>query len=114
MYTIDRSVAIIRPKQPFIDWANRLPDAEEQVSIEDLRDDCTAVLIAECNDAQERKKLINEMALELFESELFSWCTDENWWPQNRTSEMFWDWFDVELHTVVIDPYEDPIEKEDL
>jgi len=114
MYSIDRSVAIIRPKQPFLDWANKLPDAEEEVSLEDLVDDCTAILIAECDDAQEAKALINAMALDFLESELFSWCTYQNWWPQNRTKEMFWDWFDVEFHSIVIDPYQDRIKRKVL
>ena len=114
MYSIDRSVAIIRPKQPFLDWANQLPDAEGEVSLEDLKDDCTAILIAECNDVQAAKVLINEMALDFLESELFSWCTYQNWWPQDRTKEMFWDWFDVEFHSMVIDPYEDRIKRKVL
>lgn len=60
------------------------------------------------------KALINEMALDFLESELFSWCTCQNWWPQDRTKEMFWDWFDVEFHSMVIDPYEDRIKRKVL
>ena len=109
MYTIDRSVAIIRPKQPFLDWANQLPDAEDGVSLDDLKKDCTVILIAECNSDQEAKECISEMCLDFFEGELFSWCTHEPWWPQNRTKEMFWEWFEVEFHSMVIDTYEDRV-----
>jgi hypothetical protein len=34
MYTINRSIAILRIKQPFVDWANELPDAEIKSSFE--------------------------------------------------------------------------------
>jgi len=45
MYTINRSIAIIRPKRPFVDWANQLPDAEFKSSLDDFKTDCLAVLI---------------------------------------------------------------------
>ena len=50
---------------------------------------------------------------DIFIEELFAWCTEESWWPQNRTKEMFWQWFEAELHSIVRDPYTDPIEKEE-
>jgi hypothetical protein len=114
MYTIDRSIAIIRPKLPFLDWANQLPDAEDAVSLDDLKKDCTVVLIAECNGDEEASECISEMCLDFFEGELFSWCTHEPWWPQNRTKEMFWELFEVEFHSMVIDPYEDRVIRKSL
>ena len=50
---------------------------------------------------------------DIFFEELYGWCTDESWWPQDRTKEMFWQWFEVELHSIVKDPHTDPIEKLD-
>lgn len=49
MYTINRSIAIIRPKQPFVDWVNELPDAEWKSSLSDFKNDCFALLIPEYN-----------------------------------------------------------------
>lgn len=115
MYSIDRSAAIIRPKQPFVDWANQLPDAEWKVSLDTFKDDCHVILIANYDGGDEGAlEQINDMCLDLFEEELFGWCTYEQWWPKNRTKEMFWEWFDVELHSLIIDPYEDPIKKGEL
>jgi hypothetical protein len=112
MYTINRSLAIIKPQQPFVDWANQLSDADGKVSLADFREDCLAVLIAEYDTDEEARGHINAMWEDLFEEELWEWCTEESWWPQERTREMFWEWFDVEFHSVVADPYEDPIKKE--
>ncbi|MGB7291542.1 MAG: hypothetical protein WBD99_05170 [Thermodesulfobacteriota bacterium] len=51
---------------------------------------------------------------DIFEEELFVWCREKSWWPENITQEMFWEWFDVELHSAVMDPYAEPIVKEEL
>lgn len=114
MYEINRSIAVIRPKKAFIDWANNLPDANFQVSDKDFRDDCLVILIPEYDTNEQAKEYISELYEEILERELFGWCTNEEWWPKNRTQEIFWQWFDMELHSVVVDPYEDEIKKERL
>ncbi|MFH1767385.1 MAG: hypothetical protein ABH826_04870 [Patescibacteria group bacterium] len=114
MYVINRGVAIIKPKQPFVDWANQLPDAQWEVLVKDFQDDCLAVLIPEYDNDEEAKRHINKMYVDIFNDELFGWCTNEKRWPKNRTRKMFWEWFDVEFHSVVIDPTEEPILKEDM
>jgi len=108
MHIIDRSIAIIKPKQPYVDWANQLPDANSEVSLDDFQRDCFALLIAEYDTEEEAREHINEMWEDLFEEKLLGWSTNEDWWPEERTKEMFWEWFDVEFHSMVIDPYEDP------
>jgi hypothetical protein len=112
MYTINRSIAIVKPKQPFVDWANQLPDADWKVLLDDFKVDCLAILIPEYNTGEEAKDYINEIYDDIFEEELFGWCTEESWWPQYRTQEMFWQWFEVDLHSVVMEPFTDRIEKE--
>ena len=54
---INRSLAIIKPKQPFADWANQLPDAKWKTVIKDLQDDCTAFLIPEHDSDSDAKKV---------------------------------------------------------
>lgn len=112
-YTINRSVAIIKPKQPYVDWANQLPDANRKTSLSYLQKDCTVILIPEYDNEEGSKKYIDKIAKDIFEDELFSWCTNEDWWPQNRTKAMFWKWFDVEPQFEVIDPSEEAIMKEE-
>ncbi|MCI0404776.1 MAG: hypothetical protein L0209_01665 [candidate division Zixibacteria bacterium] len=113
MRTINRSLAIIIPKQPFVDWANQLPDADFKVSLDDLQEDCLAILIPEYDTKDEAKAYIDELSEDLFEELLFDWCTEEAWLPQERTKELFWQWFEVALHSVVIDPCENPIKKDE-
>jgi hypothetical protein len=114
MKSINRYVAVVKPKQSFIDWANQLPDAEERVTLAELQTDCMAILIPESEIEGGSEAIINSMALALLEEELESWCTHEPWWPQNRTNDMFWELFDVEVHSVVMDAGRGPIRKEDV
>jgi hypothetical protein len=50
----------------------------------------------------------------MFEIELTSWYQDEAVWPRPRNYRAFRQWFGVELHTMVIDPYEDEIAREEF
>ncbi len=79
MYTINRSIAIIKPKQPFVDWANQLPDAEWKVSLDNFKGDCLAILIPEYGTDEEAKEYIDEIYEDIFEEELFDCCTEESW-----------------------------------
>jgi hypothetical protein len=47
MFTVNRSVAIIRPKQPFVDWANSVSNDGKQYTIEELNTECNAILLPE-------------------------------------------------------------------
>jgi len=107
MYTINRSIAIIRIKQPFVDWANQLPDTEFKSSLDDFKTDCLAILIPGYQTDEEAIGYI-------FIEKLYGWCTEEEWFPQDRTNEMFWQWFEVELHSIVMDSCMEPIEEEEL
>ena len=65
--------------------------------------DRTAFLIPEFDTQAESKKYLTEIWQDIFEYELDGWCTEEAWWPKDRTFKMFKEWFDVEVHSVVID-----------
>ena len=112
MYVINRSAAIIRPKQPFADWANSLEDEENKYSIKDFSSDCTVILLTEIDSDEHADAIVKNLYKNIFEVELLGWTTDENEWPRNRKYEMFLEWFEVEYHSIVIDPFVDDIEKE--
>ncbi len=97
---INRGAIIIRPKQPYIDWADRLDDSDILPSTDGER---TIYLVPEYEDDLEAMDVLTRCYDILFEAELFGWCTDETTWPKNRTLAMFRDWFLVEFHSVVED-----------
>ena len=97
---LNRGALIVRPKQPYLDWAASLDDSGV---VPDPEDEQTVYLIPEFDDDDEASEILEDIYAEVFERELHGWHTDEAAWPQNRTFAMFKEWFDVELHSVVED-----------
>ena len=97
---VNRSALIVRPKQPFLDWAMRLDDSGLVPSIDDEQ---TVYLIPEYDDDDHAAEILKLVFAEVFERELFEWHTDEAAWPKDRTFALFREWFDVEFHSVVED-----------
>jgi len=113
MYLINRAVAIVKPRQPFLEWLSRMPDPPQGLTLDELREDCTAFLIPEPTYQDEAEGFVEEIYDEIFEIELNAWYTHEALWPPHRDYKMFLEWFDVEIHSMVIDSQEDEIEAEE-
>lgn len=110
MYMINRASIIVRPKQPFVDWINAHPDsAGLDISLEQVRADSTAYLIPEFDSNKEAEDYIKDLSADIFEIELELWYSDDQFWPKKRDYEKFLQWFEVEAHSMVIDPYENEI-----
>lgn len=110
MYEINRSLAIILPKQPFLDWLIRSDETiAPDITLAELRRDANALLIPECDDEDSAMEFIYANYEELFVRELEDWVMDERTWPQKRSLRMFQDWFEVEVHSMVTDMVEDDI-----
>ena len=97
---LNRAVLIVRPKQPYIDWAAGLDDSG---LVPDAEDEQTVYLIPSYEDEDEAWEIVEEVYETVFENELYDWHTDESAWPQDRDFAMFQEWFDIELHSVVED-----------
>lgn len=113
MYLINRAVVIVKPKQPVLDWLNQMPNPLGDRTLDWIRRDCTVFLIPEPTDQDEAQEFIQEIYGKIFDLELNSWYTNEALWPRERNFEMFLEWFDVEVHSMVIDSLEDEIEAEE-
>lgn len=113
-YFVERSVAIVKPKTPFLNWVNTsFQDLEVELTLESIRIDCNSYLIPEANEIEDGINFIDEKFAEIFALELSSWTEDKTSWPKESfTLKMFWEWFDVEIHPVTIDIAE--IEENDL
>jgi hypothetical protein len=110
MYEINRSLAIIKPKQIFMDWLVRCIDPlPEGMTLDELRKDATALLIPEFDDEESAFQFIYSNYDELFERELEDWIGDESLWPSGRTLKLFKEWFDIEIHSMVTDMVEDDL-----
>lgn len=97
---LNRGVVIVRPDQPYFDWAAGLDDSG---IVPDPNDEQTVYLIPSYEDDDEAWGILEEIYSEIFENELYGWHTDERAWPKDRDFEMFKQWFRIELHSVVED-----------
>lgn len=109
---IDRGVAIVRPKQPFLDWINDSAGFAEPVTFQDLMEDCTAILVPDLDTLDETREFLEPMKPMLLELELDGWIRDRSEWPEERTGELFDAWFDIEVHSMVWDVLAGPLPKE--
>jgi hypothetical protein len=109
MYAVNRSVVVLKPRQPFLDWLQGTPDWDFDLGLDSLRVDCTSFLIPECHELEDAVQFMDQHFAGIFELELESWESDTRLWPENRTLKLFWEWFEVEIHSNVIDLAEDEI-----
>lgn len=111
MLTINRSLVILRPQQPFIDWVTSLR-GPDPVGAEEVLADATTVLIPEVDSEEEAWAYIERIASQLFELELEAWHTDPDGWPKRRGPATFRRWFAIELHSTILDPVADELMRE--
>lgn len=115
MYQLDRWAAIIKPRQPFLNWLNGLPGSlPPALGLEQMRSGCTTLLIPEFDDPDEAVAFVYRLWRDLFESELSAWCPDRKLWPSGHSVEKFMEWFDVEIHSPVIEVEPELGKEEDL
>ena len=109
MSEINRSLILLKPKQPFLDWLRALDDDDNNLTLKELSDDSTAYLVPEIWQDSDQPAILEWCYDILFEEQLESWWTDEALWPKARDLKMFLDWFEVEFHSLVLDLCNEPI-----
>jgi hypothetical protein len=118
MALINRAAILLRYKLPAIDWINRCEpgDEDDEITLELANEERNVYLISdEDADHDESVERWIELNYEvLFENELDGWCCDENLWPKNLSLRLFYEWFNVECHSLVEDTVDEPIEIEDI
>jgi len=113
MRLINRTAAIIKPRAPYIAWANSFSGAADVLSLDQARGNATALLIPEFDCNADSRDFLEENFTVIFDSQLEAWSTDRKTWPKDRSLELFREWFDLEIHELVYDVAEEPIEVED-
>lgn len=103
---VNRYLLVIRPKEPYVHWANSVGDGEDPLGPQDFQHECTTYLIDESVDRGELEGFLKRNYRLMFETELESWYRDETSWPLKLGYEMFREWFDVEFHSIVIDLFD--------
>ena len=112
--TVNRNALIVFPKKPFIDWVNYVFPDDPVSYIEPLEHDMGMVyLLPEKDSTEQSINYLKRTFREIFENELWDWCTDENLWPENLTWKLFTEWFHFSIQSMVVDTVNRPVEKEE-
>jgi hypothetical protein len=106
--TLNRSLIIIRVKQPYVDWANQLADRDEAEkasphTLTSMNEEPRAYLIPEIFDPDELEMYLERSWILIFEMLLSDWTSDQTLWPKKRTFKMFRDWFEIQCSSMVYD-----------
>lgn len=109
--TINRSVLLVVPKQPFYDWSNALfPDMEKQQASEER--DYNSYLLEDELFLDDPKSELKNYWKAIFLNELFGQWTDENDYPK-LSWKLFTEWFDFYRSSIVTDLTDQPMEIQD-
>jgi hypothetical protein len=103
MRRVKRTAVIVNPKQPYIDWANSLEDGGVKLG-EDYTPEHTIYLVEDMTGYLiDKEEIIKPHFAFIFEEELNGWHRLESNWPAKRDLATFLDWFEVEIHSMVLD-----------
>jgi hypothetical protein len=103
MQRVKRAAMIVKPKQPYLDWANSLGGDGVQIG-DDFMPEHTVYLVEDVTDVQWNvEAIIAPHVAAIFEEELGDWHGEEHDWPVHRDWALFQAWFDVEIHSMVLD-----------
>ncbi len=115
MNTVNRAVVVVKPKQPLVDWANSIQAPDElPADLEHMRVDCNTYLIDDIDFDEDGEAAIRFFHPLFFQEQLYGYCTEESRWPADRDYHTFREWFEVEVHSLVIDLGSVPLAVEDL
>lgn len=105
---VRRCAMVLKPKKPFLDWLSQIdPESGEF----DILSDTDVYLLPDFETLEELEIWLADNYHNIFEDQLNNWYTDESLWVQNRTFQLFKEWFEYTLHTMVWDTLETDIDK---
>ncbi len=110
MDVVNRSAIVIKPKEPYLDWANEV--AQTMESMDELRQQSTVILIPKSAYQDHAEIFLRENCVRIFERELDAWSPARELRPANPDYETLTAWFDIEVHALVLDLSEDSLHKE--
>ena len=113
MKTINRMLAVFKPKQPYLDWINSLPGSGLKITMDDLQDGKTCYLTPVSETNEDALEFILKNAKKILQVELSGWDTSGEFWPKALNQELLLDFFDIDICSEVFDTMSGPIDRDD-
>lgn len=109
---INRAALIVRPRQPYLDWAASLDEEAPELSRE-LVKRVSVYLVGEDPKEQAETAPLENYFERIFEMEFEAWSQDEQQWPPTPwTLAMFHEWFEAVGESLIVDLESSPIKTE--
>lgn len=109
--SINRAALVVRPRQPYLDWAASVDD-EAPEHAKTLLNRVSVYLVGEDPKEEAETAPLENYYEEIFELELAAWDQDEVQWPAPRTLALFHEWFEAVGESIVTDLVPTPIKTE--
>ena len=106
---INRSAIIATVKQPFIDWLHTADPTSKHLGLSEVNHEPTVYLVPECESTEDFEEWLEKHCETIFEEQLGGWWKDERSWPRSRRIEIFREWFDCRLYSMVLDLDDEPL-----
>jgi hypothetical protein len=116
MRVINRTAVTITGAKPFTDWMlETAGDAPKgALIVPRAKTYGAAFLLPEFDLEEDVQEWVEDNATALFEFQLEAWTADESAWPATRDLKTFRAWFNIDIHSIVVDVADEEIEGEDL
>lgn len=116
MRVINRTAVTVTGAKPYIDWTMETgSDAHKGVvTVPRAKAYGAAFLLPEFDLEEDVQEWVEDNATALFEFQLEAWTADESAWPATRDLKTFRAWFNIDVHSIVVDVADDDIEGEEL
>ena len=114
-FTVNRGLVILLPKQPVLDWIQRVDPNPPDMTLAELRSEPDSFLVPQrgIETEQDAERWVHRRWKMFFELFLFDWYTEESWWPKQRSLKLFKEWFDIQTSSMVWDLADESLNHED-
>ena len=104
LYDINRYALVITPSEALLKWAiSETPSLSEEVDPEDQSDLATVYLLPDFDDIEDAEDWVEANYVDLLETLLEEWITDESVWPDKMEFRHLEKYADYNLTNMVID-----------
>jgi hypothetical protein len=103
----NRSVVNLFPTKLYLDWLNYIHGSDVSLELNDIEP--ISFLINDFDDISEFEYWMANNFQLLFEIRLNYSCVDKSLWPEDRTLEVFKQWFEIRYSNLIIDLELEPI-----
>lgn len=103
MYFVDRTAVVLKPTSNFLAWLKQADENMPDLTLEQIRANCSVFLVPQFDEPEAVVSYFDERYQTIFEAEISGWDISRSQWPADMSLKAFWEYFEVEIHDMVLD-----------